>query len=129
MEVQVLRWNPFTTPDTPTLRGFCKLLVTAGGLAFELNDVKLHENQTGEWLQLPARMYTNNEGEKKFSSYFYWASRENYDTFMATSMAAMNAHRGIADRPAGNGDGPQVQPVAGQQPAQAAPVYPDEIPF
>jgi len=132
MEVEVLRWNPYTTPETPTMRGFCKFLVRAGGLAFELNDVKLYENETGEWFQLPSRMYKNQDGETKFSSYFWWASRENYTEFKDAAMAALNETRGIAAEPISQARSVEAPAVVGQQPAQVPQkgglTY-DEIPF
>ena len=140
MEVNVLRWNAWTTPKTPSLRGFCKFLIVTPSVSFELNDVKYHENDTGNWLQLPSRPYENKDGETKFSSYFYFADRQGWDQFQPLALAALHQHMngGPVARPVHDGAGPQVTPEPGQSAPgtvaaipRAEPVHEeyDEIPF
>lgn len=76
-----------------TRQGFCSIKFDDIGLV--LRDVVVHKftNQEGTkwWLALPARQYTNRDGEQKFWAFALFDDRVSGDLFQAAGLAAVFA--------------------------------------
>jgi hypothetical protein len=85
-----IRCLDFRPHERSTLRGFCALELPAGGLV--VKDVSLHERNGERWLSLPARSYTDKDGNRQFADIITFANADAKRSFQAAALAAVDAY-------------------------------------
>jgi len=87
--------------------GFADFYLPAWGI--EINGCSLCQNEKGRWVNLPSKMYTNSEGEKKFAPYIRFKKKEDWERFCNEAKEAVDRYNernvyGSTDQPVQTND-------------------------
>lgn len=84
--IQIADWRPH---EKNTRKGFFTAILPSG---LVLHDLMLHERNGSRWIAFPAKEWVNAAGEKQFSRFVAFASRDVADKFRDAILAALDRH-------------------------------------
>lgn len=101
------------------LQGFADLYIPKWGV--EINGCSLYVKDGRRWLNLPAKEYENEQGEKKFAPFLRFKQKEHYGKFMEMAKKAVEEYCAHNVQP----EPTQQQPMSGGFTSEAD----GELPF
>ena len=85
-QMQISNWKAH---EKNTLRGFFTI-ITASGLI--INDCTLHQKGDRRWVGLPAREYTDTNGDRTFATLLAFIDRPTSDRFQTAALDALDRY-------------------------------------
>ena len=85
-EFQISNWKP---REKNTLRGFFSITLPNGLI---IHDVMLHEKGDRRWISLPAREYTDENGQRAFTAFLEFSDKTIAKRFHDRVLAALDRH-------------------------------------
>ena len=88
--IEIAEWKPHTKN---TLRGFLSVTLPSGMV---IHNLTLHEKGDARWVGLPAREWTDNQGEKQYAKLIEFTTRAIADRFRDEILLALDRYLGGA---------------------------------
>mgnify|MGYP003627952887 CR=1 FL=1 len=103
MRIEIARFNEYTNPNSPTLRGFCNVSVLFEDYSLEIRDCRYNEKEEegrkSGWVTLPSRPYEDKQtGETKHAP-IVRLDDETYKTFQRAAVKALRVLTGQEEPP------------------------------
>jgi DNA-binding cell septation regulator SpoVG len=85
-EITIAGWKPLTKN---TLRGFLSVNLPSGMV---IHNVTVHEKDKARWVGLPAREWTNDQGEKQYTRLVEFRDRATANRFRDAVLDALDKY-------------------------------------
>lgn len=80
----------FKPYESGTLQGFAELEIEKWGV--RIPGFELHQKGDKSWVNLPKKEYTNRDGEKAYTSFFFFIDREHFRPFCIQAKEAVKSY-------------------------------------
>ena len=92
MKIEILKYRAHSKN---TLQAFLDLLITPGGI--EIRDATLHDKNGKRWVGLPARPYTDRDGNQSWAKIVAFPEDADHSAFQRAALEAIDAYHGAKD--------------------------------